>query len=311
VKRARLGLLLQGLASLVLLALLARKVPLGEIRAALTRLQPGTLLVCLGLTLLAYVGRSLRWTMLLRRCGVSLSMGQGYRLTLVGTFYGLVTPGRFGEFARILHVSAPRSATLASAIWDRVADVILLELLCIPGFVLVPAWRGPLLLAYLGLVLVTLAGVAVLASPAIHRTAGRLLPALAARILPWAEHSQALIRSGASAASFGWGAFFYLATAPAAWLLLRDLAPHASPMLLLGLPLLPLLGNLPLALGGLGLREQVSAAVFRAFGAGEATGVGFSLLWFAVVTLIPALIGIAVTAFATPARRGSGSRDAA
>ena len=306
----RLGLLLQLLASLVLLALLARNVPLEDVRAALARLRPGTLVPCLALTLVAYLGRSLRWRGLLRRIGIAMTVGTTYRLTLVGTFYGLITPGRLGEFARILHVSAPRSETLPSVIWDRIADVILLEILCVPAFVWVPAWRGTLLLVYLALVLATIVGVALLANPALYRAATRLLPNLTAPIRRWSENSQDLARGGASPASFGWGVFFYLFTAPAAWLLMRELAPGTPPLLLLGLPLLPLLGNIPIAIGGLGLREQVSAAVFQGLGAGAAEGVVFSLLWFTVVTLLPGLAGLALSALSA-ARRAGRARERA
>ncbi len=305
-KRGRLGVLLQLFASIVLLALLAWRVPFADARAALTDLRPATLLACLALTLLAYVGRARRWTLLLRRGGVALPALDGYRLTLVGTFYGLFTPGRLGEFARVMHVPAPRSTTLPSVIWDRVADVILLELLCVPGFLLVPAWRGPLLAGFVLVVLGTAFGVALLASPVLASGAARLLPTFTAPLRRWSEHSHEMLRGGVSASGLAWGAFFYALTLPAAWILLRDLAPQASPLLVLGLPLLPLLGNLPIALGGLGLREQVSATVFDSLGAGAATGVVFSLAWFLVVTLIPGLLGVLLSAAIRAGRRGAG-----
>lgn len=304
--RPRVGLLLQLLASTLLLVLLALQVPLEDVRRALTSLRPATLAPSLALCLVGYLGRSLRWTMLLRRSGVAISPGEAYRLTLAGTFYGLFTPGRLGEFARVLHLKAPRSATLPSVVWDRVADIVILELLCVPGFLFVPEWRGPLLVAFLLVVLTTALGIAMLASPPLHRLTTRLLPTLTAPIRRWSESSGVLLRGGASARSFGWGAFFYLFTFPAAWLLMRDLAPQASPLLLLGLPLLPLLGNLPVAFGGLGLREQVSASVFDAAGAGAATGVVFSLAWFTVVTLVPGLFGWLLTMLLPGARRDAG-----
>ncbi len=276
----------------MLLFVLVQQVPLSEVREALGRVRPQSLVVGLALSLTAYIGRARRWSIILGRCGVHIAATQSYRLTLLGTFYGLVTPGRVGEFARALHVQAPRSTTLSSVVWDRVVDVIILELLCVPAFVLVPAWRGTLLFAYVALIVFTAAGLWVLASPLAFRTATRLLPALSKQLRQWNDRSQGLLRSGMSRASVLWGVFFYAFTFPAAWLLLRDVAPGASPMLLLGMPLLTLLGNLPVALGGLGLREQVSAALFQKFGAGAASGAAFSLVWFAVVTLLPGLIGL-------------------
>ncbi len=308
--RRQLGFLLQLLVSVVLLVALARQVPLHEAGAALARVRFGTVVACVALALVGYWGRAKRWSLLLERCGITLSARASYRLTLVGTFYGLATPGRVGEFARILHVSAPRSATLPSVVWDRVADILILELLCVPAFLLVPAWRGPLFMAYLALVAITLTGIALLASPATQRAAARLVPSLSGPLGRWADHSRNLLQGGVSATSFLWGGFFYVFMYLVGWLLLRDLAPATSPALLLGLPVIPLLGNLPVALGGLGLREQVSAAVFAQFGSGAATGAAFSLLLFSVMTLLPALLGfIASSVLGTGTPQAVGRRS--
>ena len=290
--RSRWATLAQVAVSAVLLVVLVRQVPLEDLRESLLRVRPGTFVLAFALSLVAYLGRAQRWLRMLARAGVPISGVVSYRLTLLGTFYGLVTPGRVGEFARVLHLRAPRAAALSSVVWDRVADVLMLELLCVPAFVFVPDWRGPLLLAWVLLVVFTVGVLWVLSSPVAMRTATRLLPTLTAPLRDWSEISHGMLRSGVSGASALWGLFFYALTYPAAWLLLRDIAPGASPLLLLGLPLLPLLGNLPIALGGLGLREQVSAAVFEQFGAGAANGAAFSLAWFAVVTLLPGLLGL-------------------
>jgi len=289
------ALLLQVAVSVVLLAILARQVPLHDAAAACLRVRPATLAAAVSLVLVGYVGRACRWSLLLRRSGVPVSTWTSYRLTLVGTFYGLLTPGRVGEFARVLHLPGSRSAMLASVVWDRVADVLILEILCIPAFVLVPEWRGVLLWAYLALVAFTIAGISVLGHPRAAALAGRVFPPIATPARRWGEKSQTLLAGGASAASFGWGAFFYVFMYASSWLLLAEVAPGASPRLLLGLPVIPLLGNLPVALGGLGLREQVSASVFREFGSGAAVGAVFSLLLFGVSTLIPGLVGLAIS----------------
>jgi len=290
--RARVAFFLQLTVSIVLLALLARRVPLRDAGAAFRRVSPATLVAAISLAMVGYWGRARRWSLLLGRCGIPLSTWASYRLTLVGTFYGMMTPGRVGEFARVLHLRGPRPEMLASVVWDRVADIMILELLCIPAFVLEPAWRGPLLWAYLGLVAVTIAGVALLASPAAARFAGRVVPFLADIASRWGTSSRSLLQGGASAASFACGAFFYVFVYAAAWLLLRDLVPGRSERLLLGLPVIPLLGNMPVALGGLGLREHVSASVFRDLGADATTGAVFGFLIFVVSTLVPALLGL-------------------
>lgn len=294
-KRRAAGMAIQFVISAALLALLTRKVPIADAIAAFARVKPLTLVLALALSLAGYWGRARRWTVLLKRAGLTMRTWQSYCLTLVGTFYGLFTPGRVGEFARVLHMDAPRSRTLPSVVWDRVADVVLLELMSVPAFVLVPAWRGTLLVVFAALAAFTVALIWMLSHPGLASAAARALPFAAKPLGQWAEGSAGMLGSSAFASSLMYGLVFYAFGYAGAWLLLRDLAPQASPLLMLGLPVIPLLGNLPIAFGGLGLREQVSAAIFGQFGAGAATGAAFSLLWFLTATLLPGLVGLALS----------------
>ncbi|HEY7139606.1 MAG TPA: lysylphosphatidylglycerol synthase transmembrane domain-containing protein [Methylomirabilota bacterium] len=287
-------LLLQIVVSGALLALLARRVPVGDTLAAMNRLQPGTFAAALALVLVSYLGRARRWAALLARAGVGVRGGTAYCLTLAGVGYGLVTPGKVGEFVRVLHLDAPRSRTLASAVWDRVTDVLLLEALSLPAFVLVPAWRGPVLWVYAAVVAATLGLLVVLESGRIQALARRFFPFAAGPLERWREASAGTLASRVFAAGLGGGVFYYAFNFAAAFLLLRDLVPGAPARLLLSFPIIPLLGNLPIAFSGLGLREQVSAALFHSIGADAAAGPAFSLLLFTVATLVPGLLGLAL-----------------
>ena len=307
--RANWGLIAQVAISLVLLALLVRQVPIHTLGEALRRVHPTTIVLALALTMVGYWGRAQRWSVLLARSGVELSAVGSYGLTLVGTFYGVITPGRLGEFARVLHLRSPSAQTLPSVVWDRVADVLLLEAMCLPAFACVPAWRGTLFGVYIAMVLATALVLAMLARTEVADTVARMLPFLRRPAQRWRAASDGVLSSRAFALSLAWGLFFYVFMYAAAWLLLRDLAPGTSALLLLGLPVIPLLGNLPIAFGGLGLREQVSAAVFGQVGAGAATGAAFSLLLFAVATLLPGIAGMIVSA--TPWMRAASREKAA
>ena len=301
----RVAILVQVGVSVALLLALAWRFPIRDAATALGRVRPGTLALSLGLALVAYWGRARRWSLLLERSGVRLPPMESYRLTLVGTFYGLATPGRVGEFARILHLEAPRSETLPSVVWDRVVDLIILEVLCLPAFVYVPAWRGALFALYLAVVAVTLLGIVALADPRVARQVQRWAPPLARPLERWSEHSPALLHRGVSGTSILWGLFFYAFMYTVAALLLRDVAPTAPASLVVGQPVIALLGNLPIALGGLGLREQVSATLFEQFGAGAATGAAYSLLVFLVLTLLPGLVGFLASNLGRGRRRSA------
>ena len=287
-------LLLQVAVSALLIALLVRRVPFMDTLAAMGRLRPGTFALALLLVLVSYAGRAQRWAALLARVGAHVRAVTAYCLTLAGVGYGLVTPGKLGEFARVLHLDAPRTRTLAAAVWDRMTDVLLLEALSLPAFVLVPEWRGPVLWLFAGVVGATLVLLVVLESGAAQSAAGRLVPFAAGPIARWREASAGTLASRAFAAGLAGGLFYYAFNFAAAFLLLRDLVPAAPARLVLSFPIIPLLGNLPIAFSGLGLREQVSATLFHDVGASAAAGPAFSLLLFTVATLVPGLIGLAL-----------------
>ena len=286
------ALVLQVVVSAVLLTWLLRRVPVADVAAALARLRPSTLALALALTLASYLGRARRWSRLLERAGLRLPLAPAWCLTLLGVGYGLVTPGKVGEFARVLHLGVPRAQALASVIWDRATDVLLLEAMAIPAFVFVPAWRGPVLWLFAAVVAATVLLVVLLESARAQRLAERALPFAAGPISRWREASAGTLASAAFRAGLAGGAFYYALNFAAGYLLVRDLVPHAPAALVLGFPVIPLLGNLPIAFSGLGLREQVSAAMFAPLGTGAAAGPAFSLAWFAVATLAPGVLGL-------------------
>jgi len=292
VKRSHWTLVLQIAISAVLFALLLRRIPLHQSVAALSRVHASSVAGAIVLSLIGYWGRSFRWSALLSRAGVHLPAGTSYCITLVGICYGLVTPGRVGEFARILHLRLPQSQTLPSVVWDRLLDVLLLEAMSLPAFLFFPQWRGPLMWVYFGLIAVTLGVVLLLDHPGALAAIGRRVNWIATPLARWSAASNGTLRSRAFLSGVAGGLFFYVFSYAAAWLLLRDLVPGASPLLYLSLPIIPLLGNLPIAFGGLGLREHVSATVFGQLGLGAAVGPVFSLLWFATATLAPGLVGL-------------------
>lgn len=290
--KGRTALLLQITVSALLLAWLARQVPIADVGKALARLRPSTIALALGLTLVSYLGRAQRWSGLLHRSGRSLALAPAWALTLLGVGYGLVTPGKVGEFARVLHLGVPRSIALASVVWDRVTDVLLLELLAIPAFILVPEWRGPVLWLFAAVVTATIVLVLLLESRRLQDAVARVVPAAAAPLASWQAASTGTLTSGAFRVGLAGGAFYYALNFASAFLLVRDLVPNPPATLALGFPIIPLLGNLPVAFSGFGLREQVSAILFGQSGANAAAGPAYSLAYFAIGTLIPGVIGM-------------------
>ena len=297
--KRHLGRILQIAVSIALLALVFHRVDTEKLLASFTRLDPVTVAIAVVMGLTAHWGRTIRWLFLLRRAGVHIPPGVAYRLTLIGVGYGLVTPGRVGEFARILHLDLPKSRVMPSVVWDRVIDVLLLEALAIPAFVFIPDWRGVLLWIYLAVAAITLGGIAVLAHRVPAALVGRLVPRLETASAAWRDQSAGILTSRSFLGGLLGGMFFYALSFGSGILLLRNLVPGAGTALVLSLPVIPLLGNLPVAFAGLGLRENVAATIFGQLRATPALGAVFSLSWFAVMTLIPGLLGFLFVALRT------------
>ncbi len=101
-RRLRDILVLAALFGLVLIGLIGLAVATGweETRAQIAKLSAPELLILLGLSLVNYLFRSLRWHIFARRLGLPTGLVQNIRHFL-GGFAMSVTPGRVGELVRM------------------------------------------------------------------------------------------------------------------------------------------------------------------------------------------------------------------
>jgi uncharacterized protein (TIRG00374 family) len=127
-RRLRDTLVLVGLFALVLAGLAALAAATGweETWAQITRLKGWQLLVLLGLSLVNYVLRGLRWHLFARRLGLGTSLITSYR-HFFGGFAMSVTPGRVGELVRMRWIGRetgfPFETTAPLMLVDRASDL--------------------------------------------------------------------------------------------------------------------------------------------------------------------------------------------
>lgn len=132
--RIRDRFLLLGLIGLVAIGLagLASATGWGETWAQITRLNSGLIAALLGLSLVNYALRALRWHVFARRLGVPLGLAAN-ACHFIGGFAMSVTPGRVGELVRIRWIkretgwAVERSAPLV--LMDRASDLAAMALL--------------------------------------------------------------------------------------------------------------------------------------------------------------------------------------
>jgi len=87
----------------------------------------------LGLLVVVYLLKSLRWMLINRTFGVKIPYGTTLIFFLVSGFLSVITPGRIGEFAKIFFLKRKTGASgllaTSSVVLDRVWDVLILTLL--------------------------------------------------------------------------------------------------------------------------------------------------------------------------------------
>ncbi len=159
--------------------------------------QANMLMLCSALVLASYVFRYQRWHAVLAAQGVSPhSWGQGARAYLAG-FAFTASPGKVGELLRIRYFgwqSVPASATLASFIFGRTLNLLVITALAIGAAHLVPAFG-----ALAAIILCMLLALALLCCwPPLAYTAHRVIEHL---LVPLVRQLGHLLVSGASSIS--------------------------------------------------------------------------------------------------------------
>ncbi|MBX3503780.1 MAG: flippase-like domain-containing protein [Alphaproteobacteria bacterium] len=108
----------------------------------LSRISPGVVLGCLGLSLVNYVTRAIRWHLYTRGLGLGVSLPRD-TLYYVAGFSMTVTPGKIGEALRLWFLRRGHGhgyeRTLALVAADRIADAAALVIIALLGIALLQA----------------------------------------------------------------------------------------------------------------------------------------------------------------------------
>jgi uncharacterized protein (TIRG00374 family) len=113
----------------LVLLLILYSIDYQELRGALGRASSSSLLLAAALMLPPVVLRALRWRLLLGPTAAGAGFGRLLAIYAHAIFVGSVTPGRLGEFVKVVHVTrlgASRGEALMSVLTDRLYDVVFL-----------------------------------------------------------------------------------------------------------------------------------------------------------------------------------------
>ena len=276
------------------LAFLFWKIGLGKTLAVLRQADLRYLLGAFLLFVLSLAIRAYRWLILLRSLDLNVPFGRLLRLYFVGQFFSSFLPSQFGgDVVRALELAQDTdpSAAIGTVLLDRMSGLLMLFVMGLAVFPFqvnrMEPWLAGLLLAVAGGGLVV--GVLILEGRLLRRLTGRLPATLSlAGQGPLAKVYAAVTGCGwrAVLGAFGVSVVFNIVNVLIHWLCGQALRAGISLGYFFAVtPLLSVSGLIP-SIGGWGIREAVSTAVFAPTGAGEniAAALGMALGGVALTT---------------------------
>lgn len=280
-----------------------RKAPLGEVLDAFRSADLRFVLLAVALSPLGYWSSVSRWRLLIRSQGGDAGFWFLVRSFVVGIFFNNLLPSTIGGDAiRAYDTSRSgvgRAAAVAIVVVDRFIGLLALMLFAGVGLLLsghltdrVPALYGWVAGGTLAMGLIA----ALLFLPS--RRAPDLLARLGPRFKKVSDAIFAFQGKGVVLAkAFGYSLFLQTLVVLNGWLLSKALhVPIALPYFFVIVPIAVFVMMIPVSINAIGVRENVWAFFFMAFGVAGAKGVAVAWLDYGHV-LIHALVGGAIYAW--------------
>jgi len=235
-----------------------------------------------------YAIRTFKWQLLLNSVGIERPFGRLYKVLLIGVFYGLMTPGKVGELARAYYINEDLGKSLSTVVVEKLTDVATLVFLSLVVIILFLN-RAALLIVAGGVTALFILVTFLAMNRKVSSFFSKLLGINIEGYIDAVEDLKGKPLLKALIVSF----LYYLASFVVAYFVLLALGINAYA--LITLPLVILLGNVPITISGLGLRESVAGICFVLLGESAVSGVSFSFLLFSIITLIPGIAGWILT----------------
>jgi uncharacterized membrane protein YbhN (UPF0104 family) len=279
-KRTRAGLLLRLAISAALIGWILAKTPFSEVAAAFRSADPRWILAALVLPPFATLASVRRWRLLIRAQGGDAALPFLVRSFLAGVFFNNFLPSTIGgDTVRVLDTARTgvgRARAVAIVFVDRFVGLLALMLFAVLSLLFWGKLRFPSLYTWV------FGGAAVL-----------VLIAVLVFVLPRIVETRFALRWPGSvlARAFGWSLVLQTLVVLNSYFLARALhvpIPLASFFLIVPLALFVMM--LPVSINAIGVRENVWAFFFAAFGVAAATGVALAWLDYGLV-LLQALAG--------------------
>jgi glycosyltransferase 2 family protein len=241
-----------------------------------------------------YIIRTVRWNIFLDSVGITVSFQTSFKVLLIGNFYGLVTPGKIGELGRAFHVNEKKVLTIPTIIMEKLIDVLTLIILSLLTIIFYfqesPLMQGGILLCGMAVIL----GIFVLTSEKAVFFIVKIFKVNQETCEQFVRNLQAMLHNYPLVGyAFLTSFVYYLVAYLLGYFLI--LSAGFNSIVIITLPIIVLMGNIPLTISGLGLRESVGSLAFIYLGDTPANGFVFAFLLFTFITVIPGIFGYILT----------------
>ncbi len=283
--------ILKIIVSAALLLFLLFKVNLKEVANLFLTISLPVLAILFLLTFIIFLIKAIKWGILLKSININIKLIEIYKLTLIGVFYGMITPAKIGDFLKCHHIEYSKSEVISTILWDRIIDIAVLILLSNLSVFLFFRDRP---IIYIMLILTVVFTVVFLL------ITNQKIIALFANLLKIPEGAQknfidkmTEIRGNKKTILnvFAWTIWFYIVVMVISICILRSFDPRMDISIVFFVPVIILVANVPITISGLGLREYAAVLCFTAVSGDATLGFTFSITLFIATTVIPGIIG--------------------
>ena len=301
----RKGTLIKTGLTILLFIVLFLKLDLFEVIGILSSLRLSYFVIALFFVPILYIIRTYKWNFLLSSIKIKKPFGKLFKIVLMGVFYGLLTPGRVGEIGRVYHLEEKKSETMPTILMEKIVDIFILVLLSLLTVILFFDDCSAFWYILLSLIVLLILAILLLSNKKFLLPLSKPFNIEEESIDIYINKFSKLINDkGAMSKVTLLTICYYLIAYISAFFLLLSI--DVNTLAVITLPLIVLMGNIPITISGLGLRESVATILFISLGEEGAYGFSFSILLFLAFTLLPGVFGyfLAITTRSNERSRG-------
>jgi hypothetical protein len=252
------------------------------------------IIVAIVLVPVLYGIRTVRWNIFLHSVGITIPFFKSLKVLLIGNFYGLVTPGKIGELGRAYHFNEKKVLTIPTILMEKIIDICTLVLLSFLTIIFYFQKNQLMQVGIFSCGIAVIFGIFLLTNEKAVFFIAKLFKINQETSGQFAGNFRVLLQNyPLMGYAFLISFVYYLIAYLLGYFVL--LSAGLNLIAIITLPIIVLMGNIPVTISGLGLRESIGSLAFIYLGDTAANGFVFAFLLFVLITVIPGIFGYILT----------------